>query len=95
MKLEQKQYNVYGWGQQCPKKNAWDFMVHWFLSVYTFYFWLFILDIGAIMVSILVSCLVNCGLMSKTQKLVFVASPLSTRHVGERSETGWQVIKMM
>ena len=32
---------------------------------------------------------VNRGVKPKTIKLVFVASPLSTQHLGERAKTGW------
>ena len=31
----------------------------------------------------------------KTIKLVFVASPLSTQHLGERAKTGWLEIRIM
>jgi hypothetical protein len=32
---------------------------------------------------------------AKTIKLVFVASPLSTQHTGERAKTGWLGIRIM
>ena len=31
----------------------------------------------------------------KTIKLIFVASPLSTKHSGERAKTGWLAIRIM
>jgi len=31
----------------------------------------------------------------KTLKLIFVASPLSTQHLGVRAKTGWLVIRIM
>ena len=50
------------------------------------------------MVSILASIAVDRGfnqVKSKTIKLVFVASLLSTQHTGERAQTGWLGIKIM
>jgi hypothetical protein len=55
--------------------------------------------ISDIMVSVLVWSVVDRGfkpgwVKPKTKKLVFVASPLSTQHKGERAKTGWLEIKM-
>jgi hypothetical protein len=52
------------------------------------------------MVSVLASSVVDRGFESgrvkpKTLKLVFVASPLSTQHLGERAKTGWLGIRIM
>jgi hypothetical protein len=47
------------------------------------------------MVSVLASSAVDrvfeprSGQTPKTMKLVFVASPLSKQHLGERAKTGW------
>ena len=56
--------------------------------------------IGGVMVSMLASGAVDCGCepwsgQTKTIKLVFVASPLSTQHLGERAKTGWLGIRIM
>jgi hypothetical protein len=40
------------------------------------------------------SSAVDCG-FDQTIKLVFVASPLSKQHQGERSKTGWLGIRIM
>ena len=50
------------------------------------------------MVSVLTSSMVDRGIdrvKSKTIKLAFVASLLSTQHKGERAQTGWLGIKIM
>ena len=52
------------------------------------------------MVSVLASRAVDRGFESllvkpKTIKLVFVASPVSTQHWGERAKTGWVRIRIM
>ena len=53
------------------------------------------------MVSVLASGVVDRGFepwsgqTKKTIKLVFVASPLSTQHKGERAKTGWLGIRIM
>ena len=50
------------------------------------------------MVSVLVSSVVNHGfgrVKPNTIKLVFVASLLSTQHLGERAKTGWFGINIM
>jgi hypothetical protein len=52
------------------------------------------------MVSVLASSAVDRGsspgrVKPKTIKLVFVASPLSTRYYGERAKTGWLGIGIM
>jgi hypothetical protein len=49
--------------------------------------------IGGVMVSVLASNAVDCGfepsrITPETIKLVFLASPLSTRRQGERAKTG-------
>jgi len=56
--------------------------------------------ISDIMVSVLVSSVVDRGfepgwVKPKTIQLVFVASPLSTQHKGERAKTGWLEIRIM
>jgi hypothetical protein len=56
--------------------------------------------ISDIMVSVLVSSVVDRGfepgwVKPKTIKLVFVASPLSMQHKGERAKTGWLEIRIM
>ena len=50
--------------------------------------------IDGVMVSVLASSAVDRGFeprlaQTKTKKLVFVASPLSTQHSGKRAMTGW------
>jgi hypothetical protein len=55
--------------------------------------------IGGVMVSMLTSSAVDRGfepdrVKHKTIKLVCVAFPLSTRHLGERAKTGWFGIRM-
>jgi hypothetical protein len=52
------------------------------------------------MVSVLTSKAVDCGfeprrIKPKTIKLIFVASPLSTPHYGERAKIGWLGIRIM
>ena len=47
------------------------------------------------MVSILASRVVDRGFESKTTKLVFVVSPLSTQHYGEKAMTDWHGIRIM
>ena len=52
------------------------------------------------MVSVFVSSVVDCEfeprlVKTKTIKLVFVASPLSTQHLGERTKTSWLGIRIM
>ena len=56
--------------------------------------------IGGVMVSVLTFSLVDHGfepdrVKPKTIKLVFVASFLSTHHLGERARTGWLGIMMI
>ena len=36
-----------------------------------------------------------CRIKPKTIKLVFVVSPLTTQHLGEKVKTGWLGIKIM
>ena len=55
---------------------------------------------GGVMVSVLASSAVDRRFeprsgKPKTMKLVFVASPLSTQHKGERAKTGWLGIRKM
>ena len=49
--------------------------------------------IGCVMVSVLVSSVVDRGF--ETIKLVFVASPLGTQHKGERAKIGWLAIRIL
>ena len=56
--------------------------------------------IGGVIVSVLASSSVDRGfeplrVNTKTIKLVFVASPLSTQHLGKREKTGWFGIRIM
>ena len=53
--------------------------------------------IGGVMVSVLASSVsLRPDLVKpKTIKLVFVTSPLSTQHYGERATTGWTAIRIM
>ena len=56
--------------------------------------------IGGVMVSVLVSSAIDRGFeprsgQTKDYKLVFVASPLSTQHYGERAKIGWLGIRIM
>ena len=57
--------------------------------------------VGSVIASVLASSAVDRGFESpdrvkpKTIKLVFVNSPLSTQHWGERTKTGWLGIKIM
>ena len=56
--------------------------------------------IGGVMVSVLALSAVDRGfepdrVKPKTIILVFVASPLSTHHKGERAKTGWNGIRIM
>jgi hypothetical protein len=60
----------------------------------------FLDSIGGVMVSMLVSNVINHGSSSsrvkqKTIKLVLAVSQLSTQHKGERTETGWLRIRIM
>jgi hypothetical protein len=49
------------------------------------------------MVSVLISIVGSSPgrVIPKTIKLVFVASPLSTQHKGERAKTGWLRIRII
>ena len=56
--------------------------------------------IGGVMVSILASTLVDRGFetrsgQTKDRKMIFLASPLSTHHKGERANTGQLGIRIM
>ena len=56
--------------------------------------------IGGVMVSVLASSAVDRGFeprsgQTKDYKLVFVASPLSTQHYGERAKIGWLGIRIL
>jgi hypothetical protein len=55
---------------------------------------------SGVMVSVLASSAVDRGcepgrVKQKTIKLVFVASPLSTQHEGERAKTDWLGVRIM
>ena len=55
--------------------------------------------IGDVVVSVLASSAVDRGFETRSGqtrlKLVCVASPLSTQHLGERAKTGWLGIRIM
>jgi hypothetical protein len=56
--------------------------------------------IGGVMVSVLASSVVDRGFeprsgKTRTIQLVFVASPLSTQHYGERAKIGWLGTRIM
>ena len=56
--------------------------------------------VGGVMVSMLAASSVDGGFetrssQTKDYKLVFVASPLSMQHSGERTKTGWLGIRIM
>ena len=56
--------------------------------------------IGSVMVSVLTCMVVDRGFESdrvkpKTMKLVFVESPLTMQHLGDRPKTRWLVIRII
>ena len=51
--------------------------------------------ISDVLISVLASSAVDHGFKLKTIKFVFVASPLSMKHQGERAKSGWLRIRIM